>query len=702
MTGQGAAGQDVLIVAPGGAGAGAPDVSVIVPVPAGVSPSPWGGPGSLGTTLESLAAQSLPRARFEVVVVMDVAAQGVQDELARFCVARPDHRVRVARASHASDGAARDLGLRAARAGHSVFLEPGQVASPGLLEGLLRGAEPGVVTVAGRGELTPGRPDEQLLRGLESSGGKLVATRLARTLRYADQAGRGGEFLHWLALSEREGVTFRLADGDATIRAATPAQDPSEGAGFSAAVLESLELVKQLRERPVPAGPSRDLAEQMVTHQAETLRELLVRHPERHGDVVAHVRTLGVPDMPWSVVNHGRARHLALLFLFTPFLDTSALVAARRLRERGWVTDVVCQDLGSLRTRDEASTLVAAEVVDQARMLSREALAAVATWPSVVAYADQALVEVEALEAEKGAYTSVYSRAMSIESHFAAALLKLRSPEIHWVAEFSDPLLYNARGEERVGHLEDDRLTAELAAGLRRAGHAVPEGRRMFEWAEVICYALADEIIFTNQHQLDFMLGYCRDQAVAARAAAVSRACHHPVPTPDLYDTVRSGYALVPGKVHIGYFGNFYVNRGLSEITGALDRLTAAERDRIQLHVFTAHPEALALETLEHGLADVITVNPMIGFLKYLNLTTRFDVLLITDFTTLPHYDPNPFLPAKLADYLGSGSDIWAVCERGSVLSTFDVAYSSELGDVDSATRVLRQLAVPETARALA
>ena len=92
-------------------------------------------------------------------------------------------------------------------------------------------------------------------------------------------------------------------------------------------------------------------------------------------------------------------------------------------------------------------------------------------------------------------------------------------------------------------------------------------------------------------------------------------------------------------------------------------------------------------------MADVISVNAMLGFLPYLNLTTRFDVLLITDFATRPHFDPNPFLPAKLADYLGSGSRIWAVHEPGSVLSTFEVDYSSELGDEVSATRILRALA---------
>jgi hypothetical protein len=646
-----------------------------------------------------LAAQTLPAGRFEIVLVSAGAEEVVRDGVAQFAAVHPEHRPRLCTLAETTPGSARNVGLRAARGVHSVFVEQHDQVAPGLLEALLRRTEPGVVPVSLPAGMAPSaaEPGELLLCALESEGAKLVPTAMARTVRYEDGHGRWMEFAYWLALAGQAAVRFDVEDANLERGAGTR---PARADDDFAAVRDRLALIQYLRERRTAPGDGHDLAEQMVQHQAGRIREFLLRHPERHPDVVAEVRGRGIVEMPWPAVNRGRARHLALLYLFSPFLDTSALVAARRLRERGWVTDVVSQDVSNVRTRETGADAVAAEVVDEIRMLPGSLPEA--HWSSVVTFAERALAEVHQLESDKGSYETVYSRAMAVQSHFAAAVLKLRSPGTRWVVEFSDPLSRNAYGEIRVGDLEEGWLVSELAEGFRAAGHEVPRSTSFFEWAELICYAFADEIIFTNQHQLDFMLGYCEDRSLAQRAAGISRASHHPVPTSDLYAAASSRYRLSPDQVHIGYFGNFYANRGLAEVTGALEQLTPAERDRVQLHVFTAKPEPLVLETLERGLVDVVTANPMLGYLEYLNLTRRFDVLLITDFATRPHYDPNPFLPAKLADYLGSGSRIWAVHEPGSVLSTVEVDYSSELGDVDSATRVLRELAGSDTKRSLA
>ncbi len=460
------------------------------------------------------------------------------------------------------------------------------------------------------------------------------------------------------------------------------------GPRLEAGLADRLDLIQAL-QRGLVRGRDAEFVERAVLAAAERIRETLMAEPERHGEVVAGARERGV-DLPWSVVNRGRARDLAVLHNFVPFIDTSGLVAARRLREWGVVTDVVSQDLSSRARRDDAGMRIPAEVLDEARILPGKRHDH--RWSSVVAFTAAVLREVGDLEAAKGPYRSVYSRAMPPASHVAAAILKLRSPDLRWVAEFSDPLLQNAYGQTRNGDVEDDWLRAELSAGFRRHEHAVPDTDRLFGWAELVAYAFADEIVFTNQHQLDFMLGYCADPALAARAAGISRVIHHPVPSPELYRLAQPSYSLEPGKLHLGYFGNFYPNRGLTEITGALDALSLAERDRLQLHVFTSKPDVLTEEVLELGLADVIRVAPMFGYLEYLNLTTRFDLLVINDYATSPHYVPNPYLPAKLADYRGSGTPIWALYEPGSVLSATDVEHATPLGDVGSATQVLRTL----------
>jgi len=417
---------------------------------------------------------------------------------------------------------------------------------------------------------------------------------------------------------------------------------------------------------------------------------MLLAEPDRHREVVADARARGL-ELPWATINRGRARALAVVHNFVPFIDTSGLVAARRLREWGVVTDVVSQDLSHRARVDEGAMRICAEVLDQTRMLPGKRLDH--RWRASVRFTEGTLAAVAELEAAKGRpYESLYSRAMPPASHAAAAVLKLRSPELRWTAEFSDPLLMNAYGEVRHGEVGDDWLRAELVEGFRRHGHAVPDTDRLFGWAELVAYAFADEIVFTNAHQRDFMLGYCADRRLAERARGISRVLHHPVPGPELYTMAEPAYDLDPGRVHLGYFGNFYANRGLTEVIEAIDELTPAERARLQLHVFTNDPEPLQADVRARGLGDVITAGPMFGYLEYLNLITRFDVLLINDYATSPHYVPNPYLPAKLADYLGSGTPIWALYEPGSVLSATDVEHATPLGDVEAAAKVLHGL----------
>jgi glycosyltransferase involved in cell wall biosynthesis len=434
-----------------------------------------------------------------------------------------------------------------------------------------------------------------------------------------------------------------------------------------------------------------------LSGQLAWLRALIDDDPAKHAEVVAEARARRVHDLPWGEINRGRARDLAILFCFVPFIDTSGLVAARRLREAGVVTDVVSQDMSGIRRSDPASLRIPAEVLDELRILPGKRH--VVKWQAVRRFTHSALAEVADLESAKGPYRSVYSRAMIQHSHFAAAILKLRRPEIRWIAEFSDPLAYNAYGQRRVGDVEDDWLLEELTEGFGAHGFPVPATRLSFTWAELIAYAFADEIIFTNAHQRDLMLGYCEERGLADRAAAISRVLHHPVPGPELYDVAAPAYRLDPARVHIGFFGNFYPNRGLAEVLDALGRLDPAERDRIELHVFTSKPEDLQELVDERGLGAVMRVNPMLGYLEYLNLSTRFDVLLINDYATDPHFVPNPYLPAKLADYRGSGARIWSLYEPGSVLSGTEVDFASELGDTDAATAVLRGLATSSAPR---
>lgn len=715
-----------------------PWVSVLV---TGFGAQGFGGPGfgGQGDSLESLAAQTLPPGDFEVVVVHDATA-GVREGIADFRERHPDIRLRLVGTTETQQGAARNVAIAASRGDHLTFVDDGDVLSPTFLEVLLERSAPAVLPLAWVGEAPRGtealgaRPDlgndlsramlrhvdalcdpAELTEAFTTVVGRLVPAAAARRVRFGAHADQ--ELVFWLSVLAPEPFKFAvtaMVDGARYVRAAArdeagrtapeqaAAQDAGEPAGWDD-VLHRLDAIARIGGAAAGDPTAIRIAAPTMAAHGDAINRYLRGAPDDHHQVVDEVRRRGLTSLtgvPWSRINHGLARDLAVLYCFTPYLDTSALVAARRLRERGVVTDVISHDLTGARAKEPTSDRVAAEVVDVARVLPGPV--GFSDWPSITAYAEGTLAAVEELEQEqeKGPYRTVYSRAMAANSHFAAAAVKLRRPELHWTAEFSDPMVRNPQGEDRLGDMVDDWLHDELRAALAEAGFEQPaESVRIYDWSELVAYALADELVFTNELQLKFMLGYCRDQRLVERVRRIARVSRHPTPPPDFYSLVHSDLPLDERVVNVAYFGAFYVTRGLTEVTSAIESLSAHERGRFRLHVFTARSEVLAMEVLQDGLVEVVNVEPYVPYLEFLNLATRCDVLLVNDANTAAHHGINPYLPSKLSDYRGSGTPVWAIHEPGSILSGEAVEYASALGDVDGAAATIRAIIRDHRAR---
>jgi hypothetical protein len=290
-------------------------------------------------------------------------------------------------------------------------------------------------------------------------------------------------------------------------------------------------------------------------------------------------------------------------------------------------------------------------------------------------------------------YTSVWSRAMWPASHALAALYVLRRPGTPWAAEFSDPLSRNVKGERRTGRIDDDPTAKELLAGLADAGVAVPEDVTLFELCELLAYALATELHFTNPNQLEFMLSYCPPE-LQATVRAKARVMPQPTLPQQFYEMADvSDHPLSTERVNIGYFGAFYVNRGIGEVLDAIDALSASERDRLLLHVFTSDPEALVDSVAGRPAAGSLTIEGYRPYLAFLALAGRMDALLVNDAATSGSaHSVNPYLPSKYSDYRGAGTKVWGHVEPGSPLSHEDLDLVSRVGDVESVSNVLRSL----------
>jgi poly(ribitol-phosphate) beta-N-acetylglucosaminyltransferase len=294
-----------------------------------------------------------------------------------------------------------------------------------------------------------------------------------------------------------------------------------------------------------------------------------------------------------------------------------------------------------------------------------------ADWKQIATFADMAAETAAVFEQKKNRpYSRMYSRAQWPASHFAAALFKVRRPEIEWTAEFSDPLLIDTYGHPRPNSCDMAWLAEHrMLDAIRDRGFAAdPAETRLFYWCEMLPYTLADRIVFINESQLTYMLSYCRDEMVRRAIREKAEISAHPVPHAWAKAGDRTWY-LDDECVNLAYFGTIYTTRSLSMLFAGIAALSGQERLRIRLYVFTRQTEQMQAEVDACGLWDVVFVLPEMDYLTFLRSLDDFDALVVNDVDRESAAGVNPYLPSKLSDYATSKTPILAIHERGSELS---------------------------------
>lgn len=682
-----------------------PGVSVIVPTYRGVD--------RITACLDALRTQDIDSALVETIVVVNGPDDGTAAVLDSYAAEHRDFTLRVIRVARPSAGLARNLALAAAVRDYVTFVDDDDVVEQGFLSALYAVASPTAIAIAPLLDVRPdGTVDEvSSLAGrmralldeqrsdrvsdapwvLGFNACKLIPRRLATRARYAADL-RSGEDVAYMAALLAYPLHLAFARGEGphayrrTLRAASVSRRERD---FDFCVADRLAVLRHLDGITATTENAAALA---FLRRAQTsfIREYLDAHPADAGRVDDALEASGVRNLPWNVVN-GKATDLALLYCFPPFLDPSGVVAAKVLADRGRVVDVVSANMSAVRQRDD-STLDLAR-----RWLGLRAIVpcrpAFGDWPSISEFAQRASARAMEWVKTRGAYENLYTRALWVGSHVAGALFALDQPDVRWTAEFSDPLGRGVDAQRRVGVLVEDEVTAILRAAVAARGVDVPDGVSLFEFVEIVTYTLADELIFTNANQRDYMLSLVSDEvAELARAKSVVRP--HPAPRAAAYDLADSDVEFDSARRQIGYFGSFYGNRTLDEIFDAISASPAEVRSQVQFQIFCDKPDALAEAVAERGLDDVVVSRPYAPYFEFLHLTRRLDALLVRDAETVGVFPKNPFLPSKYSDYKGSGTAVWGVVEPGSPLDGMPLDHRSEVGDVTSIRRVIEEIAL--------
>lgn len=668
-------------------------------------------------SLESLTNQTLDPSQFEVVLVVNGAQADDVSAFEDFRAAHPRLRLRILRTGLAGACHALNLGIQAARMNWTTFVDDDDHVSPRFLEGLLAVAGPGLIPLTVINDVHPDGsirsdnrinqqigpltgfvvPPEDCPRGLSFNASKLVPTDWARAVLYDTHLASGQDIAFYGGLYARYDFDFAVVPAaleSVYYRALSETSQSRRDLTFGFAIQERLEVIHSLARRLGATRPAKQpVIKSMMRSQALFMRRYLESHPEDRTRVNSTIQAAMIEQFPWDVLTEREARKLVVSVCFPPYSDASAVTVAKRIVEAGDVVDVISADMSGLRPHDPSLNLLVTGLVGSHTTLSTRM--SFSDWSSARNFC---LEGWRSLERPRGRrrwpYDAIYSRAMWPASHILAALIKVRRSATRWTAEFSDPLSRTVEGSVRLGSYQDDELTSELLHGARQAsGISLPAPTSLFELAEVLPFALADELVFTNRHQLEYMVDYWASTALADIVRSKATISPHPVPPPDFYRLVEAEPLPASGRIRLAYFGSFYANRSLGDVFTAITRQPLDIRRNLAFDIYTSDRSALRRAISEMNLFDVVTILDPVPYLTFLNLTTDYDVLVVNDTSTAGSHANNPYLPSKWSDYRGSGSSIWALVEEGSTMSLLDAEFSSRAGNVDDAAATLRAIA---------
>ncbi|WP_156913829.1 hypothetical protein [Brevibacterium album] len=456
-------------------------------------------------------------------------------------------------------------------------------------------------------------------------------------------------------------------------------------------------------------GADAGIVQRFIVHALAPAAELYARGGELRRALCDALTFAGAGfSFPWDRVR-GQVESLAVLYNFSPFQDTGSTVASKRLRVFAENFDVISCSFLQHKKQDPTVELISRPYVSSKRFLPLTP--SWASWPAYRAFAEKAAEVASDRIADGAVYRRLYTRAMWAPSLYAGICIKQVHDGIPWTVEFSDPLSLDVEGAARGGAIpRDDFTTGLIDRWEADFGYMEPGDLTIFRFAELLAYAYADSLIFTNDHQRQVMLSTIRQPRLRERAEGIAVVSHHPTLDAGFYDLAQTDYVVDDDHVHLGYFGEFYTARGITEITDALRALPEHVRSRIRLHVFTNYiPESaggvkpasfsrpqfdlLVRRTLDgvgvEGVEDRITFNSSLPYLRFLAVSQALDYLVVTDAQSGSGHAVNPYLPSKWSDYRGSAARVWALEESGSVLSGMDPDVRTPIGDSHAARAAL-------------
>ena len=165
----------------------------------------------------------------------------------------------------------------------------------------------------------------------------------------------GAEVVLWTQVMVGAGVEARRVTRRTTVPATGATAEPREPTFES--VRHRLDVIARLEpllDGADPAGAAHVTGR--IEAEVAPVAEYLRRHPEDHPRLVELRDRYPIYAMPYSLMNAPLGgRGLVIAYAFPPYADASAVVMAKRVRTRGRIADVVANAMDRIRETDPST-----------------------------------------------------------------------------------------------------------------------------------------------------------------------------------------------------------------------------------------------------------------------------------------------------------------------------------------------------------
>lgn len=508
----------------------------------------------------------------------------------------------------------------------------------------------------------------KLTKILSMNGAKLIPTHYLKSVHFDETLTSGEDVVLMMEIIKRFRPIINVIDNTACVyyRHMTDQSVSRQSLSYAFNVTDRIKVIQALAKLLDSEDDItiRQLIMNRMDAQAGFINKYLHYDTTVYQQVIQELQSIHSEYLPYQSVNKGLAHTLYVGYCFAPYNDTSGVIMGKRIAERKVPCDVISNNMSDVRTTDYTLNELSEPYI--AKHYGINSKSSFSNYQLMNEFVQQG-----AKKLKNSTYKEIYSRVLWPASHLLA--WKLKTNNTRWIAEFSDPVLYDIKSKQRHSKVPFTYIKKIKKQAPEKYHPYIDDN--LYNLVELLPFMFADEIVFTNKKQMKQMIKRFTEDI---QQEIISKSVINPHPTLEAhyYEKQRALITLDKEKFNIGYFGNFYETRGLKEIQELVEQPELIEKLNqsnlpLEFHIFTSNPVNVRQMISQYEMTQV-SVHEALPYFEFLNATKQFDALIVMDAHTKGIKEENPYLPSKLSDYKGSGVPVIAYCEAGSPMDEIE------------------------------